>query len=84
MDQPIGATTNPHFREMIEIASRATDGVEIPGRKAVRATILRLFKRNLLKLKAHLNVSIPVRHLLCLRRISADLRSAGKKSWELG
>jgi hypothetical protein len=45
---------------MINIASRATDGVEIPGRKAVRATILRLFKRNLLKLKAHLNVSIPV------------------------
>ncbi|KAJ7868991.1 hypothetical protein B0H14DRAFT_2221360, partial [Mycena olivaceomarginata] len=26
-DQPIGATTNPHFREMIEIASRVTDGV---------------------------------------------------------
>ncbi|KAJ7675598.1 hypothetical protein DFH06DRAFT_977328, partial [Mycena polygramma] len=57
-DQPISASTNPWFREMIEIASRAAPGeIEIPSRKAVRAGIMRMFKSTLLKLKAHLNVS---------------------------
>ncbi|KIM87795.1 hypothetical protein PILCRDRAFT_63181, partial [Piloderma croceum F 1598] len=33
-DQPIQALEHPKFKEMIDIASRATNGVKIPGRKA--------------------------------------------------
>ncbi|KAJ6555702.1 hypothetical protein DFH09DRAFT_1491971, partial [Mycena vulgaris] len=51
------AMTNKYFQEMIDVASRATDGVVIPLRKAVRAAILRMFQQNLVKLKNHLNVS---------------------------
>ena len=41
---------------MIDVASRATKGVKIPGRKATRAEIIRTFKDHLTKLKAKLNV----------------------------
>ena len=43
---------------MIDIASRATDGVKIPGRKSTRTAIKQMFKDHLKKLKAQLNVSI--------------------------
>src|SRR5882757_2404318 len=44
---------------MIDVASRATNGVKIPGRKATRAEIMRMFKNHLTTLKAQLNVRVP-------------------------
>ncbi len=42
---------------MIDIASRATDGVFIPGRKATRKHIIDLFETNLKNLRERLSVS---------------------------
>ena len=55
--QPIRALDHPKFHEMIDIASRATSGVKIPGRKSTCAAIIQMFKDHLMKLKAQLNVS---------------------------
>jgi hypothetical protein len=55
--QPIQALEHPKFKEMIDVASRATNGVKIPGRKATRGEIKHMFKDHLTKLKARLNVS---------------------------
>jgi hypothetical protein len=41
---------------MIDIASRAEDGVRIPGRKATRIEIIDTFKRQMAHLKEKLNV----------------------------
>lgn len=57
-DQPIQALEHPKFKEMIDVASRATNGVKIPGRKATRAEIKCVFKGHLTKLKVRLNVSV--------------------------
>ena len=46
---------------MIDIASQATNGVKIPGRKATQAEIMRMFKNHLTRLKKTLNVSHVVR-----------------------
>jgi hypothetical protein len=54
--KPIQALEHPKFKEMIDVASRATKGVKIPGRKATRAEIIRTFKDHLTKLKVKLNV----------------------------
>ncbi|KAG1877868.1 hypothetical protein DFJ58DRAFT_644237, partial [Suillus subalutaceus] len=54
-DQPIQAFEHPKFKEMIDVAARATNGVKIPGRKATRAEIMRMFKNHLTKLKEKLN-----------------------------
>jgi len=43
---------------MIDITSRATNGVNIPGRKATRAEIIRTFKKHLGGLKMNLTVSV--------------------------
>jgi hypothetical protein len=56
--QPIQALEHPKFKEMIDVASRATNGVDIPGRKATRGEIIRLFKDHLTNLKAEFAVSI--------------------------
>lgn len=63
--QPIQALEHAKFKEMIDIASRATNGVQIPGRKITRGEIIRLFKDHITKLKTQLNVSI--RKLLRLK-----------------
>ena len=55
--QPIQALNHPKFHEMIDIASRATNGVKIPGQKSTRAAIIQRFKDHLIKLWAQLNVS---------------------------
>ncbi|KAH9034280.1 hypothetical protein EDB84DRAFT_1269910, partial [Lactarius hengduanensis] len=57
-DQPIQALDHPKFKEMINIASRATNGVKIPSGKATRYEIKALFKRHLTSLKSRLNVCI--------------------------
>jgi hypothetical protein len=56
--KPIQALEHTKFKELIEIASRATNGVKIPGRKVTRGEIQRLFIEQLTKLKALLNVNI--------------------------
>ncbi len=42
---------------MIDVASRATDGVLIPGRKATQKHIIDLFESNLKNLRERLSVS---------------------------
>jgi hypothetical protein len=44
---------------MINIASRAKDGIKIPGRKKTRQEIISMFKMRLMKLHNQLNVRIP-------------------------
>ncbi|KAG2097410.1 hypothetical protein BD769DRAFT_1369083, partial [Suillus cothurnatus] len=56
-DQPIKALEHPKFKEMVNIASCATNGVKIPGRKATCAEIMRMFKNHLIRLRNTLNVS---------------------------
>lgn len=58
---------HPKFKKMIVIASRATNGVQIPGQKATRAEIIRLFKNHLMRLKTLLNVSFKALSDVCLR-----------------
>ncbi|KAG1793786.1 hypothetical protein EV424DRAFT_1335766 [Suillus variegatus] len=66
-DQPIQALRHPKFKEMIDVAARATNGMKIPGRKATRAQIMCMFKNHLTKLKATLNVCLAFRlHLIYL------------------
>ncbi|KAF8237269.1 hypothetical protein L208DRAFT_1248467, partial [Tricholoma matsutake] len=57
-DQPIQALKHPKFKELINVASQATNGVKIPGRKATRGEIKCLFKNHLTKLKVQLNVNL--------------------------
>jgi hypothetical protein len=54
--KPIDALSHPKFHEMIDVASRAPAGVNIPGRKQTRKEILGTFKTHLTKLREHLNV----------------------------
>ncbi|KAI0249256.1 hypothetical protein BJV78DRAFT_1129912, partial [Lactifluus subvellereus] len=64
-DQPIQAFEHPKFKEMIDIASRATNGVKIPGREATHAEIKGMFKKHLTSLKSRLNVSLICCHTIC-------------------
>jgi len=54
--QPLQALEHPKFKDMIDLAARATNGVKISGRKATQAEIKRMFKEHLTRLKAKLNV----------------------------
>jgi hypothetical protein len=45
--QPIQALEHPKFKELIGVASRATTGVTIPGRRGAQAELMRLFKNHL-------------------------------------
>ncbi|KAG1790326.1 uncharacterized protein HD556DRAFT_1242527, partial [Suillus plorans] len=54
--QPIQAVDHPSFKKMIDVASRATNGVIIPNRKATYCDIMDLFKNQMMKLKERLNV----------------------------
>jgi hypothetical protein len=56
-DQPLRALEHLQFKEMINIAARATKGVKIPGRRATRAHIKRTFKDHLTSIKARLQGS---------------------------
>jgi hypothetical protein len=56
--QPIQALKHPKFKELIDIASHAKNGVKIPGQKATQGEIKHLFKEHLTSLKAQFNVSV--------------------------
>ncbi|KAG6823240.1 hypothetical protein H0H92_010889 [Tricholoma furcatifolium] len=60
-NQPIHALEHPKFKEMIDIASRAEDGVQIPGRKSIRVAIIQMFVNHLKSLKLLLNIG----HVTC-------------------
>ncbi|KAJ6521995.1 hypothetical protein B0H19DRAFT_859120, partial [Mycena capillaripes] len=55
-DQPIEALTNPYFKNMIDIAARATEGVNLPNRAQTRDQIKQLFYDQMNKLKIRLHV----------------------------
>ncbi|KAF7311751.1 putative AC transposase [Mycena indigotica] len=55
-DQPIEALNHPKFKHMIDIASRAKNGVSIPGQGSTRAEIIELFQKRMLFLKEKLNI----------------------------
>ncbi|PCH43347.1 hypothetical protein WOLCODRAFT_86235 [Wolfiporia cocos MD-104 SS10] len=55
-DQPIQALEHPAFRNMIQIASRATGAVVIANRRQTRQEIVDLFKRRLMLLRQKLLV----------------------------
>ena len=55
--QPIKALEHPKFKELIDVASRATNGVKLPDQRRTRDEIKRLFKEHMIKLKAELNVN---------------------------
>ncbi|KAH9957375.1 hypothetical protein BJV74DRAFT_789813, partial [Russula compacta] len=56
--QLISALDHLKFKEMIDIAACATNGVKIPSRKATRNEIKSLFKKHLTDLKLRLNVGL--------------------------
>ncbi|KAH9959716.1 hypothetical protein BGW80DRAFT_1183226, partial [Lactifluus volemus] len=56
-DQPIQSFQHPTFIAMLNMASRATNGLHIPGRKATRTELMNTFRNHLVKLKAIFAVS---------------------------
>ena len=56
--QPLQAFDHPSFHKMIDVAARATKGINIPNRKASRKHIIALFKKNLDNLHLKLTVRL--------------------------
>ncbi|KAF7350175.1 putative AC transposase [Mycena venus] len=54
-NQPVDALDDPRFRNMIDIASRAKNGVRISGQKATRQGIIDMFQKRMDNLKKKLN-----------------------------
>lgn len=59
--QPLDAVEHPTFVNMIQVASRATNGVTIPSRKVARNEIIRMFHEQISALK-----DLFVSHLCCM------------------
>ncbi|KAF8144960.1 hypothetical protein K438DRAFT_1631002 [Mycena galopus ATCC 62051] len=57
-DQPIDALTHPKFKEMMDVAARATEGVNLPNSAQTRDAIIKLFHDQMNKLKIRLHVRI--------------------------
>lgn len=59
--QPLQALEHPKFHQMIAVAARAPKGVgvKIPGRKATRSHIIRLFDSHMRDLRERLSVCQP-------------------------
>ncbi|KAF6744250.1 hypothetical protein DFP72DRAFT_826137, partial [Ephemerocybe angulata] len=64
-NQPIEALSHPRFHEMIEVAARATDGVKIPEKRAVRESILRHFRNSVKELRDRLNIATFISKYKC-------------------
>ena len=73
-DQPLQALEHPKFKDMIDVAARATNGVKLPGRRATRSEIKATFKTNLMKLKVQLNVCIPAHIFSHIAHTSSRVR----------
>lgn len=53
-DQPIEALEHPAFKNMVDIAARATNGVILPDHRQTQRAIIDLFKQNLTNLRKRL------------------------------
>jgi hypothetical protein len=78
--QPIHAFEHPRFKVMINVASRATHGVKIPGQKATRAEIMRIFRTYLTDLSKMLNVRCSSYFFQSFNIISPTLRALLSKA----
>jgi hypothetical protein len=56
--KPIDALEHPAFKNMIDIAACATNGVKLPDRRQTRRAIIDLFKQNLTNLQKRLLVCV--------------------------
>ena len=67
--QPLQALEHPKFHEMIAVASRAPkgEGVNIPGRKATRSHIVKLFDTHMRDLRERLSVCVSRIHTYIYR-----------------
>ncbi|KAF7344634.1 putative AC transposase [Mycena venus] len=65
LQQPIDALTHPKFKEMMDIAARATEGVNLPNSAQTRDAIIKLFHDQMNKLKIRLHVCILLYKLFC-------------------
>ncbi|KAG2348667.1 hypothetical protein BDR05DRAFT_873671, partial [Suillus weaverae] len=63
-DQPIQALEHLGFKEMVDVASHATQGIKIPDCKATCTEIMHMFKSHLTKLRKKLNVCHHSSHYL--------------------
>ncbi|KAJ3505119.1 hypothetical protein NMY22_g17694 [Coprinellus aureogranulatus] len=54
-NQPLDALSHPKFHHMIDVASRASNGVKIPEKRATRENIIRRFKKNVAELTEKFN-----------------------------
>ncbi|KAJ6531007.1 hypothetical protein B0H10DRAFT_1861572, partial [Mycena sp. CBHHK59/15] len=57
-DQPIDVLTHPKFKEMIDIAAQATQGINLPNWRQTREAIIQLFHDQMSELKICLHVRI--------------------------
>jgi len=60
--QPIQALEHPKFKELIDVTSHATNGIKLPDQKATWGEIKCVFKDHLVRLRAQLNVCVPLSH----------------------
>ncbi|KAF6759595.1 hypothetical protein DFP72DRAFT_806404 [Ephemerocybe angulata] len=63
-NQPLDALSHPKFQYMVDVASRALDGVKIPEKKNMRASIIHRFQKNVQELRHKLNVRTPIHSLI--------------------
>ncbi|KAF9553129.1 hypothetical protein CPC08DRAFT_646011, partial [Agrocybe pediades] len=57
-NQPIACVEHPSFKKMIDVAARATKGVNIPTRKKTHDAIIQEFKEQMNALSERLNVRV--------------------------
>ncbi|EIM90991.1 uncharacterized protein STEHIDRAFT_48545, partial [Stereum hirsutum FP-91666 SS1] len=55
-NQPLRVFQHPKFKRIIELASRAKNGIKIPSEKATRKQIIDCWYQHLRWLRKHLNV----------------------------
>ncbi|KAF5314033.1 hypothetical protein D9611_006951 [Ephemerocybe angulata] len=53
--QPLDALSHPRFHYMVDVASRAMNGVKVPEKRATRAHLIARFKKNMSELHKCLN-----------------------------
>ncbi|KAH7903418.1 hypothetical protein BJ138DRAFT_1020674, partial [Hygrophoropsis aurantiaca] len=78
-DQPIAAFEHPSFKNMIDIAAHATNGVKISTRKQTRQAIIDTFKQQLTNIRNKLLVGFQAHLVLdqCTHCFRAMLLRAG-------
>ena len=75
--QPIQAFEHPTFKHMISVASRPTKGAKIPNRKQSCDEIISTFKKQMMALKDHLNVSLCLSLWTCILTVTLECSCKG-------